>query len=368
MRILIFNWRCWLHPDAGGSEKYLYEIFKRLARKGYHITWFTSHAPGLKKNEYRDGIRLIRRGNKYTVYLWAFLHMLRCGREYDIVIDSENGIPFFTPIFFKKIICVVHHVHLDVFDIELKFPLNVIGKFLEGWAMPWLYKNCRFVTVSNSTRKEMIERLKINGNNIDIVYNGIDTVFFKHQTSGRCKTDIPRIIYFGRIKRYKRIDDVIKAFKEVKRTLDNVELVIAGKGDAEYLNYLKSLSRSNNLDIKFIEKVSDSEKISLLSTSWVYVTTTVKEGWGITIIEANACGTPVIAYNVPGLRDSVKHGYNGLLVESRNIKALANTIITLIKDNNLREKLSKNAIEWAKQFSWDKSAEEFEKILRSEGY
>ncbi len=360
MKILIFNWRDITHPWAGGAEKYIHEIGKRLAKK-HEVTLFCSRYPGSLKGEVIDGIEIIRDGGKFTTYIYAavkYLSKLR-KRDYDVVVDDINGVPFFTPLYSRKpIVAIIHHiVGWKIFRRELPLPLAVIGYLCER-SIPYIYRNCKFVTVSESTKEEL-KRFGIKESNITVVPNGIDL----NPHLGK-KSEKPVVVYFGRIKNYKRVDHILKAFSIVKRKIPDAELVIAGRGE---ITHLKNLAKDLNIDgsVIFMGEVDEKRKVEILSSSWVYVIASTKEGWGISVIEANACGTPAVAYDVPGLRDSIKHGYNGLLVENGNIEALANAIIHLLKDDELRKELSRNAIEWAKQFSWDKSAEEFERLIQS---
>jgi glycosyltransferase involved in cell wall biosynthesis len=178
------------------------------------------------------------------------------------------------------------------------------------------------------------------------------------------KSKDPLVVYVGRIKAYKRLDHLIKSFKIIKDVIKNSKLIIAGKGDQKPLKKL-SIELGIEPSVEFYDEVSEEEKLRLLRQAWVFVTPSMKEGWGITVIESNACGTPAIAYNVPGLRDSVKYNYNGILVEDGNENSLANTIVMVLKDGSLRDNLSKNALEWSKQFSWERSAEEFLKAMEA---
>jgi len=220
------------------------------------------------------------------------------------------------------------------------------------------YKKKQMITVSESSKSELE---KLGFSDIEIVYNGIDhkslTEFLKLK-----KSDEPIIIYLGRLKKYKRVDHIIKAFKTVKNKIHNVKLWIVGLGDEK--DKLEKLVKDLKLnDVIFWGYASEKEKFELLRRAWIYVICSEKEGFGISVIEANALETPVVGYRVPGLVDSIKDGYNGLLVEDGDIEKLAVTLVNLLKNDNLRKKLSKNAIEWAKQFSWDRSAEEFERVL-----
>jgi len=356
MKILIFNWRCWKHPWAGGAEKYLYEISKRLVKRGHKIVWFVSSFEKSEKREIEDGIEIIRRGGRFSVYLYAFWYYLKelKKRNFDLIVDDINGVPFFTPLYvWKPKVAIIHHLMgWKIFSKELKLHQAIIAWLAER-LISLLYFSISFITVSESSKKELKKNLI---RRVYVVPNGLNSWMKRH--SPIKKTHNPTIIYLGRWKKYKRINLLIEAFKIVKKRMKNAELWLVGKGD--WKNYKKVEG------MKLFGKVSDRKKKELLTKAWVFVNPSIKEGWGITVIEANACGTPCIAYDVPGLRDSVINGKTGLLVkEDGNVEKLAEAIIKILEDEELRRKLSINAIKWAKQFSWDKSAEEFERVIKN---
>lgn len=357
LRILIFNWRDVTHPQAGGAERYVHEIGKRLAKK-HEVTLFCGRYPGAPKREEIEGIEVVRGGGKYTTYVHAATtYLVKFRGDYDIVVDSINGVPFFTPVYTRKpVVAVVHHVvGWRIFRRELPFPLAVLG-YLAERSVPRLYRNRAFVTVSKSSKEELL-KFGIDERIVTVIPNGVDL----KPTTGK-KSNRPSIVYLGRIKRYKRVDHVLRAFGIVKRNVPDAELIVAGRGD--YRDLLK-LANDLGIEVRFLGEVDEATKRDVLSKAWVYVIASTKEGWGISVIEANACGTPAIAYDVPGLRDSVRHGFNGLLVEDGNVKALADAIVKVLEDEGLRGRLSRNAIRWAKRFSWDRSAEKFERLIKS---
>jgi len=357
MKILILNWRCWKNPLAGGAENYLYEISKRLVKKGHKITWFVSSFEGSKETEFEDGIEIIRRGSRFSVYFYAFWYYLKDlrKRNFDLVIESINGVPFFTPLYTWKptnIAILYHLVGWKIFSIELNLYQAIIAQIAEK-LIPLFYFSTPLITVSKSSKEEL-EKTFIR--NTFIVPPGLDPWILGHSSTE--KSNKPTIIYLGRWKKYKRIDLLIEAFKIVKNRIKNPELWLVGDGDWR--------SNEEIEGIKIFGKVEDKEKKKLLAKAWVLVSPSVKEGWGMTIIEANACGTPCIAYDVPGLRDSIIDGETGVLVkEDGNVKELAEATIKILKDERLRKRLSKNAMRWARRFSWDKSAEEFERVIKS---
>jgi cellulose synthase/poly-beta-1,6-N-acetylglucosamine synthase-like glycosyltransferase/glycosyltransferase involved in cell wall biosynthesis/O-antigen/teichoic acid export membrane protein len=362
--VLIFNWRDTHHIWSGGAEIYIQEIAKRWVKNGASVTLFCGNDGHSPKTQMVDGIEVIRRGGTYLVYMWAFLYyVLKFRGKYDVIIDCENGIPFFTPLFTtKKIFLLVHHVHQEVFREHLMFPLSSLARFLEGSLMPFVYRNHSVVTVSESS-KIALENLGITkARNIQVIHNGINHAAF----TKRKKTKNPSISYLGRLKPYKNVDIAIKAFQKIYADYPSATLSIIGDGESKkkLMNLVKKLELSNA--VTFCGKVSEKEKATLLAKSWVVVQPSMAEGWGITVIEANAAGTPVIASNVSGLKDSVIDNHTGLLVKVRDIAVLENTLRKVITDNAYREYLSENAHIWSQNFNWDTSSENFYRLITDE--
>lgn len=361
-KILIFNWRDTKHKFSGGAETYIQEMAKRWAEQGNYVTIFCGNDSLNLKREVIDGIEIIRRGGFYFVYFWAFLYyILQFRGKYDVIIDCHNGIPFFTPFYVKEpVYCLMHHVHQDVFRHSLPKPLAWFAGVLEKDLMALAYKNVTFITVSESSRKD-IWKLGLGGAGIEVAYPGVDLSSLTPKFEA--KNSVPTILYFGRLKYYKSVDILIKAFKKVAEKIPTAKLIIAGSGE-EGTN-LKELAKRLGLDqkVEFKGRVSNEDKTTLLQEAWVLVNPSFMEGWGITTIEANACGTPIIASNVPGLRDSVKDGETGYLVPRGDAGAFSEKIIKIILDKELREKLGREGAAWAKNFDWNKTSEKFLKII-----
>ncbi len=358
MKILILNWRDIRDPLAGGAEAYLHQIGRRLARE-HEVFLFCRRYSGSSPRDEIAGIKVIRRGGSFTLYPYFILSYLLALRKerFDVVVDGINGVPFFTPLFVKrpKIAVIFHIVGREIFFRELPFPLSLIGLVAEKM-IPIVYRRVPVVVISDSTKDEVI-RFGIPQKNISLVYCGIENV---KDAAGKPhnKSFHPSVAYFGRIKDYKQLDHLVKAFAQVNVDMPNSELVIAGRGDYSVLaDLVESLGLSQS--VRLVGEVSDQEKEKILGEAWVFVTPSLKEGWGITVIEANNCGTPAIAYNVPGLRDSIRDGETGLLVTEGKIDDLAEAISRVLKDAGLRQRLTQNAITWASRFNWDNSAEGF---------
>lgn len=357
LKVLIFNWRDTKHTWAGGAEVYVHELAKRWVVEGHQVTIFCGNDGKTIRNEVMDGVHIIRRGGFYTVYIWAFLYyMIKLRGLYDVVIDSENGVPFFTPLYVRKPkFLLIHHVHQEVFRSQLKWPASWIAMFIESRLMPLAYFNSKVITVSESSKKDIVKLGLSKPDDIEVINPGIELA--KFHTSP--KTKYPSFLYLGRIRPYKNIDIAIKAFAKITKKYPTAKLTIAGWGES--LPKLKQLAKDLKLtkSVIFAEKVSEEEKIKLLGQSWAMIQPSSFEGWGITVIEANACGTPVIATDAIGLRDSVLHDETGVLIPIRNDIALAKAMVEIITNKDKTAKLSKNSVAWAYNFDWSNISTNF---------
>lgn len=361
-RILIMNWRDTKHVWAGGAEVYVHELAKRWVAKGYKVTVFCGNDGNNPRNEIINGIQIVRRGGFFTVYFWGFLYYLLKFRScVDVIIDCENGIPFFTPLYSRKRkFLVVHHIHQDVFRKGLRPPFSWIASFLELRAMPLVYRNTKMITVSPSSKADILN-LGLSRQEPEIVYNGVDRATYK---PGK-KSTAPLVLYLGRLRFYKSLDVFIRAAKQVIEKLPAVLFVIAGEGEEK--QHLVELAKQLGIEksISFVGKVSEVEKIKLYQKAWVFVNPSLVEGWGITTIEANACGVPVVASNVAGLRDSVYNPHSGILIPYGNVQEFADTISQLITNSRMREQMSREAIKWANRFEWSTSADSMLKLIQN---
>jgi glycosyltransferase involved in cell wall biosynthesis/O-antigen/teichoic acid export membrane protein len=361
-RILIMNWRDTKHAFAGGAEVYVHELAKRWVRDGNQVTQFCGNDGQGPRNETVDGVRVIRRGGFYFVYFWAFVYyIMRFRGRFDLIIDCQNGVPFFTPLYAKeKVYSLLFHVHQDVFYRYLPKPLAAFASILENRVMPYAYNHAQFLTISESSRRDM-EKLDLH-HNVEIIFPGINLALMG---AGEKSPD-PTVLYLGRLKAYKSVDVLIKAFQKVLGQVHNAKLLIAGAGEEH--SALKKLAEDLGIAraVEFLGKVTEQEKIQLMQKAWVFVNPSMMEGWGITTIEANACGTPVVAADVPGLRDSVKNPHTGYLVEHGNADLMAEKIAQILTDEKLRAEMSLSAIDWAKNFDWELSSRKGLEILYAE--
>ncbi len=361
MKILMLSWRDIKHPFKGGAEVYTYEILKRLVKRGHQVTWFASSWSGCEcKEETLNGIKIIRDGSKFSVYWKAYKYYKNKFKgKFDIVIDQINTIPFFTPLYVKeKKIALIFQLARDVWFSETRFPINILGYLLEPLYLR-LYKNQKIITISRSTKKDL-NNLGIN--NIKIVQVGLSINRLRRVPK---KEKNLTIIYVGRLKKSKRVQDVIKAFKIVKTKIKNSKLWIVGTGT--YKTKLKKLVRKFNLQdsVTFFGFVDEKNKKELMSRAHFICVTSKREGWGMIVTEANARGTPAIVYNSSGLRDAVKDGFNGVVIEKNNPDFLSDCIMKIYSNSKRYKAICKNSLINAKRFDWNKTTDLFEKCLRS---
>ena len=364
MNLLVVNWNDLKNPFAGGAEVHLEELLRRLVKRGHRATLFCSGWSGCTPEETIEGVRIVRRGNRYTFNWIAPLHLPRLAREgdYDLLIEDINKIPFYTPLYLKmKRLVVIPHLFATTVFHEVN---ALLGSYIYLAERPLtiFYRNDRFNVISESTADDMVAR-GIPRENISVIHCGIDSDVYNVDASVS-KYESPTILYLGRIKKYKSIQHVILALKRVRETLPDARLMVVGTGD--YLPELEGLARSLDLSdaVEFPGFVSQEEKVDRMRRAHVAVLPSLKEGWGLTNIEANACGTTVVAARTPGLRDSVKDGVSGLLYEYGRTDELAEKLLSILQDSETRQRLEQGGLEWADRFNWDSAAEKFEQLVQ----
>lgn len=362
MKILALNWNDLKNPYAGGAEVQLEELLRRLVSYGHDVTLLCSGFKNCLEEETVEGVKIIRRGNRFNFNLVASFYLKKIikNNKYDILIEDINKIPFYTPLYLniKTLILIPHLFATTVFH-EINFILGTYI-FLAEKPLVKIYKGRPFNVISESTAID-IENRGIPQKDISIIHCGINRELYSYD-SNVLKYDNPTILYLGRIKKYKSVQHLLRAYQIIKEKIPNARLAIVGDGD--YLNKLKKLSSSLGLiDIEFTGYVSTTEKVERLRRSHVAVLPSLKEGWGLTNIEANSVGTTVVAANSPGLRDSVRDNQTGYLYEYGNIEHLAEKIIKILSDNQTRERLERGGLEWAENFNWDRASKDFENLL-----
>ncbi|MEW6049783.1 MAG: glycosyltransferase family 4 protein [Candidatus Zixiibacteriota bacterium] len=364
MKLLALNWNDLKNPFAGGAEVHLEELLRRLVTYGHDVTLFCSNFPGGLPEETVEGVKIIRRGNRYDFNLIAPLHLRRLARSrpFDLLIEDINKIPFYTPLYLNlKTLVVIPHLFATTVFQEINF---LLGSYIYLAERPLVsvYRGRAFNVISESTADDIVAR-GIPRSDVSIIHCGIDRRLYAHDPSVT-KYDRPTVLYLGRIKKYKCIHHLILAFQRVIEELPDARLMIVGDGD--YLPYLRELAGKLGLanSVEFTGFVPQADKVMRMRRAHVAVLPSLKEGWGLTNIEANSVGTTVVAANAPGLRDSVRDRQSGFLYEHGNLAELADKLLRILKDEQLRMQLEQGALSWAERFNWDVAARKFDELLK----
>lgn len=369
MKILILSWRGPGHPLAGGAEIATLEHAKGWVKAGHQVTLFTSHFSGGKKEEVIEGVRIVRKGGDILgVRMQAFgWYLFGDHPKFDLVVDEFHGIPFFTPFYVRsKKLAFIHEVAKEVWWLNpWPRPINLIpgilGTLFEPLIFKLFYHSVAFMTVSESTKKDLVS-WGIPPTRITVVHNGVDTIPTKVQKEKK-KT----VIFLGALAKDKGIEDALKAFAIMNKKDAGLQFWIVGGGSPDYLKELKRQAKNLAIEkrIKFWGFVENKKKFELLAKSHILLNPSVREGWGLVNIEANASGTPVVGYNVPGIRDSVIDGKTGLLSEYGNYKELAINSMKLFGNENLYKRMQKADILWSRKFSWGSSVKKSLYLLKN---
>jgi len=363
MRLLVLNWQDRENPQAGGAEIHLHETFGRLAARGWDVTLVSSGWAGAAPHAELDGLQVHRVGGRHTYplhlpgYVRGRLGPEAGGPAFDLVVEDLNKVPVLAPTWLRPpTVLLVHHLFGGTAFQEASFPVAAATWLLER-PIPWIYRGIPTIAVSDSTRDDLVAR-GLPRDQIQVIPNGIDLVrYTPSPPGGSHRFPEPTILYLGRLKRYKRVDLVLEGVAALRRRGIHARLVVAGRGD--HGPELEARARALGLgpEVALFEGyVTEERKLELLRGAWVHALTSPREGWGIANLEAAACGTPTVASDAPGLRDSVRHGETGFLVPHGDVEALADRFGALLGDSELRARLSRGARRFAEGYAWDRTA------------
>ena len=364
MNILLVNWQDPANPHAGGAEIHLFEIFNRLAARGHRVRLVCSGWKGGPRKAIIDGIDITRVGGRNSFALLGRLAVRRAlARERaDILVEDVNKLPLFLALGRSLPFCViVPHLFGETAFEEAPLPVAATVWAAER-PLPWAYRRAGFHAISESTRDDLIAR-GVAPQRIRVIHPGVDSRRYTPGPRGRRST-VPAFLYVGRLKRYKGIDLAIEALAVARRHRPDLRLEIAGTGD--YRPELERQVARLNLEraVTFHGFVSEERKIDLMRWAWANVFPSPKEGWGITVIEAAACGTPSLASDSPGLRDSVRHGDTGFLVPHGDVGGLARRMVELADSPDLVSRLGDRGRAFAESLTWERTAAATEQHLR----
>jgi len=350
-------------PAAGGAEVHLFEILRRWRARGHTVTWLAANFPGGAEEDERDGIRIIRAGAWWNANhtLPAAYRRRLSGERFDAVIEDINKLPFLAPRWTRApVLAVVPHLFGTTVFAETAWPQGLYVLAHEA-LIPLVYHDVPFLAISESTRDDLVDR-GIPEGNISVVHCGLDHERYRPTAP---KADRPTVAFVGRLRRYKGVDVLLDAFARVVHDVPDAVLEVIG--DGPHRGVLEARARQLGLDperqARFRGFVPAATKVEILSSAHVSVCPSPKEGWGLTVVESNACGTTVVASRSPGLVDSVRDGKTGLLVPHGDAAALAAAVTTVLTDAPLRARLEVEARAWAATFTWDRCADEAHAVL-----
>jgi len=352
-QILILNERDVLHPKAGGAEVNLFEVARRLVERGYRATLLCTAFAGARRSEILDGVEVRRLGALPAYYLRIPGEVRRLVGDDTVVIEHLCKLPFFAPLYARRpVVAVTHHLFGSTTLRQVSLPIATTVMMAE-LLIPHVYRHCEFIAVSPSTRDDLLRR-GIDARRVRIIPNGVDCRHYEFRDSAGAP---PALLAFGRVEPYKRLRLVVQAFERIRRAIPDARLTIIGGGTG--LDALRQEIRRLKLEdvVTATGPVDEVRKLECIRKCHLVLNCSEKEGWGLTVLEAAACGRPTVASDVPGLRDSVLHERTGVLVPDGNVEAMASAAVALLRDTERRQLLGRAARNWAERFSWESVAE-----------
>ncbi len=357
MRIVWLNWRDVANPEGGGSEVYLETIARGLAARSHDVTVICAAHDQAPADEIVDGVRFRRVGGKLSVYHRA-RRLLKTPEfaDVDVVVDTHNGIPFLAPWATKApVVVLVHHVHREQWPVVYDPIRARFGWWVESTLAPYVYRHCGYITVSKASRNELVE-LGVDDQRISLVPNG--TVEIPQQATNPAPH--PHLVVLGRLVPHKQVEHAIAAVARLRVEFPDLTLTVVGDGwwKPELIAYAQRAGVADR--VIFTGHVSEDQKLTELSQAWVLALPSLKEGWGLVVMEAASCGVPTVAYeDAGGVCESVRHGDTGLLTEG-NLDSFTAAIADLLRDHQLRQKLGAKARIHAADYTWTNSVDAFE--------
>jgi glycosyltransferase involved in cell wall biosynthesis len=363
-RIAVANWRDPWHPQAGGAERYAWEIARGLARLGAAVRFLTARAPGQGRRDRRDGIEIIRMGGTFTVYPMVAGWLLAHRRSFDIVLDCQNGIPFFTPCVLPRqvpVLCVMHHVHSVQFGVHFPWPMAQAGRLLEGPAARLAYRRHACVAVSPSTVTAMRQRLRWTGD-IYLIPNGAPVPAAPQPESAPPAAPLEppeppsperaRLVWVGRLVAHKRAELILPVAERLRGS--GITIDVVGRGPAAPHLADNIAARGLTGTVRLRGFLPEAAKQAVVAGSLLHLNTSRGEGWGLCVLEAAALGVPTVAYDVDGLRDAVRDGQTGWLVRDGELLAdVTQRAIRELADPARRAAVAAACRGWAAQLGWE---------------
>ncbi len=364
MKILWFSWKDEKNPQAGGAEVVSGELRRRLASVGHEVILLTRSFPDAPAEETVNGYKIIRLGSERTVYLKARAYYKKNLVGWaDLIVEEINTMPFFTPFYAKeKKILFFHQLCREIWFYQMGKILGLLGWLLEPLYL-FALSSQKAVTVSRSTQEDLC-RYGFQAEDIAIISEGIELEPISDLQKIE-KFPQPTLLSLGAIRPMKRTDHIIRAFEIAKKEIPNFRLIVAGNAGGSYGRKTVRLGRKSSFrsSIRFLGRVNQAQKMELMQKSHLIAVTSVKEGWGLIVTEANSQGTPAVVYNVDGLRDSVQNNKTGWICAKNSPQDLAETIVKALSNPQEYAKRRKLAHVWSKEINFEKSFADFRVII-----
>lgn len=362
--MLYLSWRDRDNPEAGGAETFTERTAEVLTELGHRVTIFTSRFPGAPAIEDHGAVRVLRRGGRFTCYAAGLVYAARHRRDYDIIIDVQNGVPFWSPLLAGcPVVNVMHHVHRDQWHVIFGPRLARFGWFLESRVAPRVYRKSRYVTVSQASRDDLVD-LGIDRDRIDVIYSGNDRPAALERGLMYPKSPTPVLTVLGRLVPHKQVETAIDILADLVREQPHLRLDVVGTGYWHDELVRHAIERGVRDRVDFHGFVDEDTKHRLLARSWLMLMPSQKEGWGLTIVEAGLHETPSLAYaHAGGPTESILHGTTGLLAHTP--EELRDQVEVLLRDDELRTALGREARTHALSFDWAASGRALELTLTS---
>jgi glycosyltransferase involved in cell wall biosynthesis len=349
MRFLMLNWRDPKNPTSGGAERVTRAYLARLVNRGHEVYWFANDFPGAVGTEQLDGITVVRGGGRGMSILRA-ISWYRKQPRFDLVIDQHHGIAWFAPWWCgTNYIAYIHEVLGPIWRAFYSWPLSSVGRWQERWTH-WLYRKVPFWTPSESTKK-VLHRHGVR--TVEVFPNGTDATPLVELEEKPLSSPL-RLVAVARLAPNKRIDHAIRVAQILLQRGVKTHLTVVGTGEVE--GQLRRLAAESGLagHITFTGQLSEKEKDHQLRQAHFLVHTSLREGWGLNVIEANAMGTPAVVYPVGGLVDSTLDGQTGYIAREETPEAITERLLNVTKNPHEYDRLRWNAWERSKTFHWDK--------------
>ena len=341
---------------------------KRLVQSGHEVVFITAGYKGCKPWVERDGFTVVRVGGRFSVYWQAYKYYKKHLTTWpDLVIEEVNTVPFFTRLYVRqKHMLFIHQLAREIWFYQMPLPISLVGYLLEPLYLRFLAKGSpTVVTVSESTKKDLMHH-GFKAKNIHLISEGIEEEPLRVLLPKAVPvSEAPVLLAFGAVRPMKRTLEAVRAFEMVKRSCKGAILVIAGDISGAYGKRVAKAAAKSPFatDIHITGAVSDSQKLELFQLASILLVTSVKEGWGLVVTEANSQGTPAVVYNVDGLRDAVQNGVTGIVTAQNTPASMAQSILRLLKDPSQYESIRQKAWEWSKQITFEKSYEQLSKLI-----